>query len=78
MPAQSTFWGGLGTVAATAGGGPWGCAAGLTGTAAALDACNDSFRDAKADTEAEYCECWEKNRCDVNDGNYRRTCFSAP
>ena len=54
--------------------GPWGTAGGLLGTAAAVDACNDTLADAKEDAVGAYCECWASNGCAEDDDNYEDNC----
>lgn len=70
---KALLFGGGATIIASFGG-PWGTAGGLLGTAAAVDACNDTLKDAKEDAVEEFCDCWAENDCDEGDSNYQDNC----
>ncbi len=72
---KALWWGGGATVLASFGG-PWGTAGGLLATAAALDACNDTMKDAKEEGEEAFCECWEELECPEDDSDFEDTCTS--
>lgn len=70
---KALLWGGGATIIASFGG-PWGTAGGLLGTAAAVDACNDTLKDAKEDAIGEYCDCWANSGCDEGNDDYQANC----
>ncbi|MEZ4650666.1 MAG: hypothetical protein R3E97_18155 [Candidatus Eisenbacteria bacterium] len=70
---KALLYGGGATILASFGG-PWGTAGGLLGTAAAIDACNDTLKDAKEDAMTAFCACWSNNGCDPNYSEYKNNC----
>lgn len=70
---KALLYGGGATIIASFGG-PWGTAGGLLGTAAAVDACNDTLKDAKEDAINAYCDCWAANDCDTSNEDYQENC----